>query len=46
MDRYQQRMQFKRGAPVYPDGKNRGAARIPKLAKRVGVNQTQISSYL
>lgn len=30
MDRYQRRMQFKRGAPVYPDGKNRNAARTAR----------------
>ena len=46
MDRYQRRMQFKRGAPVYPDGKNRNAARIAKLAKRLVAELQDLGAYV
>lgn len=46
MDRYQQRMQFKRGAPVYPDGKNRNAARIAKLTKRLVAELQDLGAYV
>ena len=46
MDRYQQRIRFKRGEPVYPDGKNRNAARIAKLAKRLVRDLQDLGAYV
>ena len=46
MDRYQQRIRYKRGAPVYPDGKNRNAARIAKLAKRLVRDLEDLGAYI
>lgn len=46
MDRYQRRMHFKRGAPVYPDGKNRNAARIAKLTKRLVAELQDLGAYV
>lgn len=46
MDRYQQRMQFKRGAHVYPDGKNRNAARIAKRTKRLVAELQDLGAYV
>lgn len=46
MDRYQQRIRFKRGEPVYPDGKNRNAARIAKLAKRLVRDLEDLGAYI
>lgn len=46
MDRYQQRISFKRGEPVYPDGKNRNAARIAKLAKRLVRDLQDLGAYV
>lgn len=46
MDRYQQRIRFKRGKPVYPDGMNRNAARIAKLAKRLVRDLEDLGAYV
>ena len=46
MDRYQQRIRYKRGEPVYPDGKNRNAARIAKLAKRLVRDLEDLGAYI
>ena len=46
MDRYQQRIRFKRGEPVYQDGKNRNAARIAKLAKRLVRELEDLGAYV